>query len=137
MQTSETVTSIVTALLAALAAVSLLVGGIGIMNIMLVAVTERSREIGVRRAVGAKRQSIMLQFLIESSLLSFVGGLSGVLCALFACTLATRILGWSVPFVPSGIVIALGSSLMVGVASGIYPAHRASVLNIVDALRLE
>jgi putative ABC transport system permease protein len=137
MQTSESVSSIVTALLTALAAVSLVVGGIGIMNIMLVAVTERSREIGIRRAVGAGRKSIMIQFLIEASFLGLAGGFIGVIGGIIVSELAGKILGWTVPVLRSGIALALSSSVFVGVASGLYPARRASVLNIVEALRFE
>ncbi len=137
MQTSESVSSIVTLLLTALAAVSLFVGGIGIMNIMLVAVTERTREIGIRRAIGAKRKSVMIQFLLESSILSSAGGCVGVVGGILLSALAGKAFGWSVPILPAGIALALGSSLFVGVASGIYPARRASLLNLVDALRFE
>jgi ABC-type antimicrobial peptide transport system permease subunit len=137
MQTSESVSSIVTLLLTALAAVSLFVGGIGIMNIMLVAVTERTREIGIRRAIGAQRKSVMVQFLLESSILSSAGGCIGVLGGMLLSALAGRVFGWAVPILPVGIALALGSSLLVGVASGIYPARRASLLNLVDALRFE
>jgi putative ABC transport system permease protein len=137
LQTSESVSSIVTVLLTALAAVSLLVGGIGIMNIMLVAVTERTREIGVRRAVGARQGSILAQFLMESSILSLAGGFIGVAAGIGLSFMAGRIVGWNVPILPSGVVLALCSSLFVGIASGIYPARRAARLNLVDALRFE
>jgi ABC-type antimicrobial peptide transport system permease subunit len=137
LQTSESVSGIVTILLTALAAVSLFVGGIGIMNIMLVAVTERTREIGIRRAVGARRTSIVIHFLLESSILSSAGGCIGVLGGLTISALAGKLLGWTVPVLPAGIALALGSSLLVGIASGLYPARRASLLNLVDALRFE
>jgi putative ABC transport system permease protein len=137
MQTSESVSSIVTLLLTALAGVSLFVGGIGIMNIMLVAVTERTREIGIRRAIGARRRSVVIQFLMESSILSSVGGCIGVVTGIGISTLAGEVLGWTIPVLPTGIVLALTSSLVVGIASGIYPARRAARLNLVDALRFE
>ncbi len=137
LQTSESVSSIVLALLTALAAVSLFVGGIGIMNIMLVAVTERTREIGIRRAVGARQSFILAQFLMESSILSLAGGSMGVVAGIILSLLAGKIVGWNVPILPTGIVLALGSSLFVGIASGIYPAQRAARLNLVDALRFE
>jgi len=137
LQTSESVSSIVTVLLTALAAVSLLVGGIGIMNIMLVAVTERTREIGVRRAVGARQRSILVQFLMESSILSLAGGFIGVAAGMSLSFVAGRIVGWNVPILPTGVALALSSSLLVGIASGIYPAQRAAQLNLVDALRFE
>jgi putative ABC transport system permease protein len=137
LQTSESVSSIVTALLTALAAVSLLVGGIGIMNIMLVTVTERTREIGVRRAVGARRKFILAQFLMGSSILSLAGGCIGVLAGILLSVLAGRIVGWNVPILPTGVALALSSALFVGIASGIYPAQRAAQLNLVEALRFE
>jgi putative ABC transport system permease protein len=137
LQTSESVSSVVTVLLTALAAVSLFVGGIGIMNIMLVAVTERTREIGVRRAVGARQKFILAQFLLESSILSLAGGFIGVLAGIVLSVLAGRILGWNVPILPTWVALALSSSLFVGVASGIYRAQRAAQLNLVDALRFE
>jgi putative ABC transport system permease protein len=137
LQTSESVSSIVTILLTALAGVSLLVGGIGIMNIMLVAVTERTREIGVRRAVGARQRSILAQFLMESSILSLAGGFVGVVAGISLSLIAGRIVGWNVPILPTGVALALSSSLFVGIASGIYPAQRAAQLNLVDALRFE
>src|SRR5437870_6463365 len=137
LQTSESLSSVVTILLTALAAVSLFVGGIGIMNIMLVAVTERTREIGVRRAVGARQRSILAQFLMESSIMSLAGGLIGVVGGIGLSLVAGRIVGWNVPILPTGIVMALSSSLFVGIASGIYPALRAAQLNLVDALRFE
>jgi putative ABC transport system permease protein len=137
LETSESVSSVITVLLTALAAVSLFVGGIGIMNIMLVAVTERTREIGVRRAVGARQRSILAQFLMESSILSVAGGLIGVGGGITLSLVAGRIVGWNVPILPLGIVLALSSSLFVGIASGIYPAQRAAQLNLVDALRFE
>jgi putative ABC transport system permease protein len=137
LQTSESVTHIVTLLLTALAAVSLIVGGIGIMNIMLVAVTERTREIGIRRAVGARRQAVLIQFLGESLILSFAGGCIGLLAGIVLSALAGRIVGWPVPILIGAIALALGSSVLVGVASGIYPAQRAAQLNLVDALRFE
>jgi putative ABC transport system permease protein len=137
LQTSDSVSSIVTALLTALAAVSLFVCGIGIMNIMLVAVTERTREIGVRRAVGARSRAILMQFLMESSILSLIGGLVGVAAGIVASIIAGRLVGWSVPILPAGILLALSSSILVGVAPGIYPAQRAARVNLVDALRFE
>jgi putative ABC transport system permease protein len=137
MQTSESVSSIVTLLLTALAAVSLFVGGIGIMNIMLVAVTKRTREIGIRRAIGARRKSVVIQFLMESSILSSAGGCIGVGTGIGTAALAGKVFGWTIPVLPTGIILALTSSLVVGIASGIYPARRAARLNLVDALRFE
>src|SRR5260370_6376794 len=133
LQTSESVSYIVTVLLTALAAVSLLVGGIGIMNIMLVAVTERTREIGVRRAVGARQRSILAQFLMESSILSLAGGLIGVVGGITLSLVAGRILGWNVPILPTGVVLALCSSLFVkmGTRSEEHTSELQSHLNLV------
>jgi putative ABC transport system permease protein len=126
-----------TIMLFAIASVSLLVGGIGIMNILLVSVTERTREIGVRMAVGAKRRHIMMQFLIEAITLSLVGGALGIILGVAGTKLTTLIAGW--PTIISGNVIgtAFIFSLMVGLFFGLYPAHKASRLNPIEALRYE
>ncbi|WP_440068914.1 ABC transporter permease [Streptosporangium sp. OZ121] len=134
----ETVSSTVgifTALLGAVAAISLLVGGIGITNIMLVTVTERTREIGIRKAIGAPRSAILGQFLLEATVLSLVGGLSGVAVA-FAGTRFT-IAGISPVLVPSSIALALGVSVGIGLFFGGYPANRAARLRPIEALRHE
>ncbi|HYH40083.1 MAG TPA: ABC transporter permease [Azospirillum sp.] len=124
-------------LLAAVAAVSLLVGGIGIMNIMLVSVTERTREIGLRLAVGARRRDILMQFLIESTTLSVIGAAVGVLVGVAAAILVARLAGWPTLIEPESIVLAVGVSGVVGVFFGLYPARRASTLNPIEALRHE
>ncbi|WP_431856433.1 ABC transporter permease [Azospirillum sp.] len=124
-------------LLAAVAAVSLLVGGIGIMNIMLVSVTERTREIGLRLAVGARRRDILMQFLIESTTLSVIGAAVGVLVGVAAAILVARLAGWPTLIEPDSIVLAVGVSGVVGVFFGLYPARRASTLNPIEALRHE
>ena len=131
--TSETLTM----MLFAIASVSLLVGGIGIMNILLVSVTERTREIGVRMAVGAKRRHIMMQFLIEAMTLSRVGGLLGIALGVAGAKLSTLIAGW--PTIISGNVILLAFffSLVVGLFFGLYPANKAARLNPIEALRYE
>jgi putative ABC transport system permease protein len=131
--TSETLTI----MLFAIASVSLLVGGIGIMNILLVSVTERTREIGVRMAVGAKRRHILMQFLIEAMTLSLVGGALGILFGIAGTKLTTLIAGW--PTIISGnvIVTAFLFSLGVGLFFGLYPANKASRLNPIEALRYE
>ncbi|MEI6528504.1 MAG: ABC transporter permease [bacterium] len=133
----STVTSTLTILLAAVAGISLIVGGIGIMNMMLTTVTERTREIGLRKAIGAKRKDITLQFLIEAVALTFVGGLVGVA------------LGWGIAYVVSylniiqtsvslsSVLLAFGVSAAIGIIFGYYPASRASKLNPIDALRYE
>jgi putative ABC transport system permease protein len=131
--TSETLTM----MLFAIASVSLLVGGIGIMNILLVSVTERTREIGVRMAVGAKRRHIVMQFLIEAMTLSLVGGALGIVLGVAGAKLTTLIAGW--PTIISGNVILLAFffSLVVGLFFGLYPANKAARLNPIEALRYE
>ena len=126
-----------TLLLAAVAAVSLLVGGIGIMNIMLVSVTERTREIGVRMAVGARPRHILAQFLAEASALALAGGVIGVGLAVWASRLISSRFGWPMVFRPDIIVIAVGFSALVGVGFGLYPARKASRLDPIEALRYE
>ncbi len=134
---SQEGTRTLTTLLAAIAAVSLLVGGIGIMNIMLVSVTERTREIGVRMAVGAKTRDIQLQFMVEALTLAVAGGLAGVLLGLGAAWRLAATFGWPVLFRPDVVVIAVGFSGLVGVGFGFYPALKASRLDPIQALRFE
>ncbi len=124
-------------LLAAIAAVSLLVGGIGIMNIMLVSVTERTREIGIRLAVGARPRDIRRQFLAEAVTLALVGGIIGVLFGVGAAIDLAKSLGWQVLFRPDVVLVAVGFSALVGVGFGYYPAHKASRLDPIQALRFE
>ena len=126
-----------TLLLASVAAVSLLVGGIGIMNIMLVSVTERTREIGIRRAIGAKRRDILLQFLVEAAFLSLAGGAFGVLLGIVAATLITQLARWPTLIQPAAVGIAFAFASAVGLFFGFYPARRASRLDPIDALRYE
>ncbi|MCB9869883.1 MAG: ABC transporter permease [Planctomycetes bacterium] len=130
-------TSIMTALLAAIASVSLLVGGIGIMNIMLVSVTERTREIGLRMAVGATSSNVLAQFLIEALVLSAIGGLIGIAVGLTGATTVARIAHWPVIVSPQAVEAAVLFSAAVGVVFGFYPAWRASRLDPMDALRYE
>jgi putative ABC transport system permease protein len=131
------VTDVLTLFLGAIAAISLLVGGIGIMNIMLVSVTERTREIGIRKAVGAKRRDIMVQFLIEAVVLSILGGLIGIGFGALAAAVvtATGVLDTTVSM--QAVVLAVSFSLAVGLFFGLYPATRAASLNPIDALRYE
>jgi putative ABC transport system permease protein len=130
-------TEVMTALLAAIASVSLLVGGIGIMNIMLVSVTERTREIGIRMAVGARGHDILLQFLIEAVALSSTGGVLGILVGVGSARLITMIKQWPTLVSPQSIIIAFAFSAAVGVFFGFYPARKASQLDPIDALRYE
>ncbi|WP_448205054.1 ABC transporter permease [Azospirillum sp. sgz302134] len=124
-------------LLAAVAAVSLLVGGIGIMNIMLVSVTERTREIGLRLAVGARRRDILMQFLIESTTLSIIGAGAGVVVGIGTAMIVAQLAGWPTLIQMDAVVLAVMVSGLVGVFFGLYPARRASLLNPIDALRHE
>jgi putative ABC transport system permease protein len=130
-------TEVMTALLAAIASVSLLVGGIGIMNIMLVSVTERTREIGIRMAVGARGRDILLQFLIEAVALSSTGGVLGILSGVGGAKLITMIKQWPTLVSANSIIIAFAFSAAVGVFFGFYPARKASQLDPIDALRYE
>jgi putative ABC transport system permease protein len=121
--------------LSAVAAVSLLVGGIGIMNIMLVSVTERTREIGVRMAVGARPRDVMGQFLIEATTLALIGGVAGILLGGALSQLVSHLAGWPLYVDISAIVMAVAVSGLIGILSGFYPAWRASRLDPVEALR--
>ncbi len=126
-----------TYLLAGVALVSLLVGGIGIMNIMLVSVTERTREIGVRMAVGARRRDIMIQFVMESITLSLLGGIIGILFGIGGSYSLTEFFGWST-FIPAPAVgLSFAFAFSVGLFFGIYPARKASLLDPIEALRWE
>jgi putative ABC transport system permease protein len=126
-----------TLMLLAIASISLLVGGIGIMNILLVSVTERTREIGIRMAVGAKRWHILLQFLVEAVILSAMGGFIGLMIGIVGAQSASRLAGWPTIVSPQSLVLAFGFSALVGVFFGLYPANKASRLNPIDALRYE
>jgi putative ABC transport system permease protein len=127
-----------TTLLGSIAAISLLVGGIGIMNIMLVSVTERTREIGIRKAVGAKRSDILVQFLAEATVLSVLGGLIGVISGVGGAQLISPLLGGSKALVTApSVILALAVSLGIGIFFGFYPANRAAGLSPMEALRYE
>ncbi|HPT39118.1 MAG TPA: ABC transporter permease [Candidatus Omnitrophota bacterium] len=136
-KTLESTTQTMSLLLGAVAAISLLVGGIGIMNIMLVSVTERTREIGLRKAIGANNKDIMTQFLIEAVLMSFIGGLAGVLLGSGTSVLVSIVAGWSVQVSLFSVVLATVFSLIVGVIFGLWPAKQAAQLNPIEALRYE
>jgi len=141
LNTANQVTGILTIFLGGVAAISLIVGGIGIMNIMLVSVTERTREIGIRKAVGARRRDILTQFLTEATILSLSGGFVGVLCGMWIARLISGIQMGSATLntivTPSSVVLALLFSAGVGLFFGIYPASRAASLHPIDALRYE
>lgn len=137
LKTMSAITGTLTALLGAVALVSLIVGGIGIMNIMLASVRERTREIGVRMAVGARRRDILLQFLAEAVVVSLGGGLVGLMLGLGGARAVAHFAGWSVVVPPYAVALALGVSLTVGVVFGVAPARRAAQLDPVEALRTE
>ncbi len=137
LDTANSTTKSMTSMLAGIAAISLIVGGIGIMNIMLVSVAERTREIGIRKAIGAKKRNILMQFLIESAGISGFGGIMGVLLGYIGAYFGEHVFGTAI-IIPSNIVIeAFVFSMVVGIIFGIYPANKASNLNPIDALRFE
>jgi putative ABC transport system permease protein len=129
--------STMTTLLVAIAAIALIVGGIGIMNVMLVSVSERTREIGIRRAAGAKRRDVLMQFLVEAVALSCCGGITGAVFGTVAAAIVTRVLEWPTEVSGGAIALALGVAAAVGMFFGYYPARRASRLDPIDALRHE
>jgi len=136
-QAAERTTEVMTVLLAAIASISLLVGGIGIMNIMLVSVTERTREIGIRLAVGAHSRDVMIQFLVESTVLALIGGAIGVGAGFLSARVVARLTGWETVISPPTVVVALAFSAAVGIFFGFYPARKAANLNPIEALRYE
>ncbi|UCG79229.1 MAG: ABC transporter permease [Nitrospirota bacterium] len=136
-ETLQATTQTMNTLLGAIAAISLIVGGIGIMNIMLVSVTERTREIGLRKALGARSRDIMIQFLIEAVTMTFSGGLIGIAIGVGSALVMTLFVGWSTKVTAVSIVLATFFSVMVGIGFGLWPAHKASRLNPVEALRYE
>ena len=137
LQAQEETSKTFTVLLLSIASVSLLVGGIGIMNIMFVTVTERTREIGVRRAIGATQKNIQAQFLIEALILSSLSGMVGAVIGVIASSVFSRALSWPTIIPPQWIVIAVVFSAFVGVFFGFYPARKAALLDPIDALRYE
>ncbi len=137
MQVAQQATTVMTLLLGAVASVSLLVGGIGIMNIMLVSVTERTREIGIRMAVGAKTWDIRLQFIVEALTLSLIGGIAGIVLGISGSKILSSIAGWSTVVSVFSIILSFGFSGVVGIFFGFYPAYKASLLDPIDALRHE
>jgi len=137
MQAAEQSTNVMTMLLGAIASVSLLVGGIGIMNIMLVSVTERTREIGIRMAIGAKTWDIRLQFIIEALTLSLIGGIIGIIAGVSTSIIISSASDWPVVVSPASIALSFCFSGIIGIFFGFYPAYKASLLNPIDALRYE
>lgn len=138
LSTAADITGAVTVFLAIIAAISLIVGGIGIMNIMLVSVTERTREIGLRKAVGAKRRDILMQFLFESVLMALIGGILGIILGASGAKLAELLVEQLTTVISTDIILlATGVSAAIGTFFGIYPAYRAALLNPIDALRYE
>jgi putative ABC transport system permease protein len=136
-RTQETILGVLRMLLLAIAAVSLVVGGIGVMNIMLVSVAERTREIGIRMAIGAREADIRLQFLVEAVMLALVGGAAGTVLAFIAVRGLASALGWTMGVSLDALVVALGTSTIVGVVFGFVPAHRASRMDPIQALGRE
>lgn len=136
-EAAETISTTLTALLASIAGISLLVGGIGIMNIMLVSVTERIKEIGIRMAVGARKKDVLMQFIIEAAMISLLGGVIGIVLGYIAGQVIGHMLSWSVTISPWSVLISTGSSCLIGVFFGWYPARKAANLNLIDALRYE
>ena len=137
IKTIENISRIMTVLLGSIASISLVVGGIGIMNIMLVSVGERTREIGIRLAVGARERNILVQFLIESMLLSLIGGVIGATAGILISKVASILTGWPTQISVLSILVAFVFSALVGIIFGIYPAKKAAALNPIEALRYE
>lgn len=137
LSTAQAVSGSMTALLSGIAAISLIVGGIGVMNIMLVSVTERTREIGIRKAIGAKKRDILRQFLIEAVTLSLLGGVIGILLGIGAAMAVSKLGGMATAITLSPVLYAFLTSTAVGVIFGVYPARKAAQLKPIDALRYE
>jgi putative ABC transport system permease protein len=136
-QLADQSSQVMTLLLASIAGVSLIVGGIGIMNIMLVSVTERTREIGIRIAIGATESDVLRQFLSESVVLSLAGGITGILFGVASAVTITRVFGWNILISPAAVVAAVVFSMAVGIFFGFYPARKAALLDPIEALRFE
>jgi macrolide transport system ATP-binding/permease protein len=136
-KTLSSTTDTMSLLLGAVAAISLIVGGVGVMNIMLVSVKERTREIGLRKAIGARRKDIMVQFLVEAVMMTFAGGIAGIILGISVSFLITLLAGWAVKISVIAILGATFFSVIIGIGFGIWPAIQASRLNPIEALRYE
>jgi putative ABC transport system permease protein len=137
LETQESSSQVLTRLLAAIASISLVVGGVGIMNVMLVSVTERTREIGLRMAVGARGRDISTQFLVEALTLALVGGIGGLVLGVIGTWAVSRVIQWRVLLQPETLVLALAFAATIGVCAGLYPARRAAAVQPIEALRHE
>jgi putative ABC transport system permease protein len=138
LQSFSSISAAITVFLSAIAGISLLVGGIGVMNIMLVTVTERTREIGLRKAIGAKRRDILIQFLVEAMTLSLLGGAIGMAIGVGGAMAVSSLSKQFQPSVsPTTVLLAIGVSALVGLTAGVYPALRAARMNPIEALRHE
>jgi putative ABC transport system permease protein len=137
LSTVDSVSGLLTVLLGGIASISLIVGGIGIMNIMLVSVRERTREIGIRKAIGARSRDILAQFLVEALVISLLGGLIGIVAGAIASAVIAQVAGWGFAFNPLMVVVAVAFSLVVGVVFGVWPARQAARLDPIVALRYE
>ena len=137
MATAQETTATITLLLGSIAAISLLVGGIGIMNIMLVSVTERTREIGIRKALGARYANILMQFLIEAVVIGVIGGILGIAVGIGGSYAISSVAGWNTVITSAPIILSFGFSVGIGLFFGLYPARKAALLNPIDALRYE
>jgi len=137
VNTFSSVSNVLTALLGAIAGISLLVGGIGIMNIMFVSVTERTREIGLRMSVGARGKDILMQFLVESVLISIIGGIIGIIFGMGASAMISSIMGWPVMVMPQSVILSFAVCTFIGVFFGWYPARKAADLDPIEAIRYE
>ncbi len=136
-ETASSTARTLTLLLAAVAGISLVVGGVGIMNMMLTTVNERTREIGLRKAIGAKKRDISLQFLTEAVMLTFTSGIIGIAVGWLVSMLLTRFAGMAADVTPVSIALAFGVSVLIGIVFGYYPARRAAGMNPIEALRYE
>ena len=136
-QTTDTILTIITSVVAIIAAISLLVGGIGVMNIMTVSVTERTREIGIRKSLGARTSSILTQFLAEASILTFTGGIIGIILGLSLAYVICNVIGFVFSVNPLLVLLVVAISTAIGLFFGIYPAKRAANLDPIEALRTE